>query len=258
MDILFWIVIALVGLVLLPFILGPVLVKTTQRLPAKPRFEHIDPNEGLSSEVYELFKASLGPMQEIGFTEQVFLRQDEQMPGQTVNLCALTNPQTHDMGMVVHMMQQVEAGKPIKVPYVEYFTRYEDETSVTTNNNDEIMPFPKQEGRRTTQVPEIKDPKRVHEIHRVLMGVDQHGPIKPAPMADGLEATVIESMVKEFETQIGTGYLVLDPGGECFRPTWKGAILMTWKLCWPVSAIVRSLRKSATASLLRKLGVNQG
>jgi hypothetical protein len=91
-------------------------------------------------------------------------------------------------------------------------------------------------------------------VHRLLLGVDRHGSVRPAPKANGLEEAMVESMLKEFETQVATGYLFPDPDGACYRPTWKGAVLMTWRLCWPVSAIVRSARKRATASLLKTLG----
>jgi hypothetical protein len=248
------ILLVLVGLLALPFVLGPLLVKATQRLPAHPTFESIDPEEGLAGEVYDLFKNSIVPLGEAGFTDQVFLRQKDQIPGQTIHLCTLANTSTQDLAMVVHMRQSVEKGKDLRVPYVEYYTRFQGDTSVTTNNNDEIMPFPKQKGRRVTQFPDIKDPKRLFEIHRAIQDLDGHGSAEPAPGADGLEAVVIESMVKEFEAQTKTGYLFLAASGEYYRPTWKGAILMTWKLCWPVSAIIRGQRNRESAASLKRLG----
>jgi hypothetical protein len=47
------------------------------------------------------------------------------------------------------------------------------------------------------------------------------------------------------------GYFYLDPEADCYRPTWKGAVLLTWKLLWPVSAIRRARIRRHAEALLR-------
>ena len=37
--------------------------------------------------------------------------------------------------------------------------------------------------------------------------------------------------------QIDTGYMYLSPHERLYRPTWKGAFLMTWGQLWPFKAI---------------------
>lgn len=44
---------------------------------------------------------------------------------------------------------------------------------------------------------------------------------------------------------------------DVYRPTWRGAFLMSWRLLWPVKPIVRVLRKRRAARLLSELGLEQ-
>ncbi len=43
--------------------------------------------------------------------------------------------------------------------------------------------------------------------------------------------------------------------GARYRLTWKGAVLTTWKLSWPVVAVRRALYRHRAAALVRRLDV---
>jgi hypothetical protein len=64
---------------------------------------------------------------------------------------------------------------------------------------------------------------------------------------------VAREMARDNVHQARAGYWYLDPRDGRYRPTWRGAALMTWKLAWPVGAIRRARRRGRTAALLRRL-----
>jgi hypothetical protein len=49
------------------------------------------------------------------------------------------------------------------------------------------------------------------------------------------------------------GYFIRDEAGLTYRPTWKSACLMTWRLCWPIKQILAALKRARTERLLREL-----
>jgi hypothetical protein len=57
---------------------------------------------------------------------------------------------------------------------------------------------------------------------------------------------------------VDCGYYYRDELAGVQRPTWKGAILMTWKLCWPVKPIRLALRRHGARRLLHELESESG
>jgi hypothetical protein len=57
---------------------------------------------------------------------------------------------------------------------------------------------------------------------------------------------------------VAAGFYALDEVHEVVRPTWKGAVLVTWRLLWPVKPLFRARRRWATRRLLDRLGISAG
>jgi len=55
--------------------------------------------------------------------------------------------------------------------------------------------------------------------------------------------------------EIQCGYWYLEWSGARYRLTWKGAVLTTWKLLWPVVAVRRALYRRRASARLRRLEV---
>jgi hypothetical protein len=63
---------------------------------------------------------------------------------------------------------------------------------------------------------------------------------------------VAEAVLEEtFRDQIGTGYLAETAGG--FRPTLKGALIMTWQELWPLKNLRRRRERQHAERLLSEL-----
>jgi len=61
-------------------------------------------------------------------------------------------------------------------------------------------------------------------------------------------------MRKDYERQVGFGCMFLDTMSGTYRPTWKGASLMAWKLTWPVNAIRCWWMRTKARATMRWLG----
>lgn len=238
------------ALVLIPYILGPILVKATQKLPGKPELRAIDPQEDLPPEVHELFGDAIAALGAQGFSEMSFLLQEGQIAGQTVHMCTFAHPQTNELAMATYVQQ-----KEIRVPFVEYVTRFEDRSSVTTNNSTQVNPLAVVPHKRLVQLPGLADLKTLYAAHHAAVGESTHPPVRTAPAAGGLKALVIESMLEVYDEQCAVGYLYKDEAACVYRFTWKGALLMTWQLCWPVKGILEARMKARGEALLMRHGL---
>jgi hypothetical protein len=91
---------------------------------------------------------------------------------------------------------------------------------------------------------------RVHE--RALQEFAARSKKKPPPTSSEALDRLRAGMLKEQTDQVEIGWLWFDEQYDVFRPTWKGACLMAWKLAWPVSAYRQSARRRRAWAFLRE------
>jgi hypothetical protein len=65
-------------------------------------------------------------------------------------------------------------------------------------------------------------------------------------------------LVREMEQQVPLGYFWLDRTANAYRPTWKGAAMMCWKLLPPMSTLRHARIRRRAAQLLAELGLSSG
>jgi hypothetical protein len=167
----------------------------------------------------------------------------------TGNIVLLEHPQTLDVAKVL----ETAAGASRHVSLL-FQTRFEDGTEAVTANNRLTVGLP---GLRETiglWLPEVRDPGQLYRVHdqfRDNVGAGKKrlavGPDPAAFMAAGRDR-----MLAHFVT---TGYYYFDKAGRVYRPTWKGAVLMTWRLLRPIRPFFRAWRRRPTRKLLRELGI---
>jgi hypothetical protein len=137
-----------------------------------------------------------------------------------------------------------------------FFTDFTDGLTLVTANNKTRPITPRiriHEG--SSAFPSVHDPRRLYEIHQAL--VDRFGAyqdrerIEIKDPADFLRKSQLKEQAKYPES----GYYYHDEEHQVYRPTWRGAILMAWKLLWPVKQIRAMLGRAKTARLLREVGM---
>ena len=67
-------------------------------------------------------------------------------------------------------------------------------------------------------------------------------------------AEVEKSLARDYARQAEAGYFYLDEEADVYRPTWKGAYLMTWTFLWPISRLQKMRTKRDAERIRMELG----
>ena len=238
-----------IGGVLLPFLLGPVLVHQKNRFPAFPSFDALSV-EQVPESIRQNFQRQAVLLSYDGFIVTDYLFQTGQVPNTTMYLALLVNRASSEMAMLVDMWN-VTGAATIRASYVEFSTDFSDGVNINTNNNNEVGAFRETREKAIFKFHEVQDPRALYTIHKRLTAMHRSA-ARPVLPPEGQEAAeVVRSMIRDLERQRQFGYCYMDTGSAAYRPTWKGAVLMTWKLVWPVISIRRVLMKRASAAALK-------
>jgi hypothetical protein len=244
---------------LLPYVAGPLLIHRTMKLSAEPRLIPFAlDHPSLPPEVARDFETVTDQLGPAGFEPVAGLALPEQTPKVRAILLLLANRTTRDVAMVSAMYAENASGPPRRVFYVEFVSRFRDGTVVLTNNSPQPGAFGPRPTHTVGRFPAVKEADRLYRLHQALAERHPSG-VKVLRLdeefAGDARTAVAASLVEEMEAQLTTGYLYLSPQDNVYRPTWKGAFLMTWKLMWPMKAIRRVLQEREAARLMADLAV---
>jgi len=170
---------------------------------------------------------------------------------------------THDDSALVSVIygildenEQANSGahEPLQMRYVEFFSRFDDETvrQILTNNSDNAGSFPPRPSDLTFRFPHVSDIEHLYHLHERL--VERHSPssrkiVRALKEFHGDLAKYLHSvLVETYRTQEQTGYLIYDAANRRWRPTFRGAGLMMWRELPPWKQL-RALR-------VQKLGLH--
>jgi hypothetical protein len=100
----------------------------------------------------------------------------------------------------------------------------------------------------------VTDPASLCRISRQLIRRHYGGTdVTPPDDGDDPAAYLTAAMRRELTNQVATGYYRWDEAGQAFRPTWKGALLMTWKLLPPFRQVRESRMRRRSDRLMKEV-----
>ena len=235
--------------VLLPYVLGPFLVRSKSRFPAVPSFDILEA-EQLPPAVLQTFREQARSLEFDGFLLVNYLAESGKVTKVTMYLALLTNRSRSDMALLVDMTAK-GGDANLHNRYVEFATTYADGLNINTNSSPEISVFRKTREKLTFKFPGVRDPRALYSIHRRLLA-HHHSRSKLDTVIEGSEKRELEqSMVRDLARQERFGYFYLDTATAAYRPTWRGAVMMTWRSAWPVKNIRAVFQERASAAALR-------
>ncbi len=219
------------------FLGSPLLIRLLQKQAARPELLPIEREaQGLPAEVGEYFDAQARELSRLGFAFAGYYALLGQTPNVNVVLAVWEN-QAKRIGALGSVMYAEIAGRhELRVKYVEFCTRFPSDQTLDTNNSGTIGCYGAYPGRRICQFPFIADCAQLFRVHEALVSEERVN-CEPAFRTGNAAQDLAEAMRREMTQQVETGYLYLDSSGQAYRPTLKGAYLMTWKLLWPVSTV---------------------
>ena len=237
------------GLVLIAlfYIGGPLLVRFRVRLPGHPKLLSLD-MESLPPEIAKFLMARTRDLFELGFDEPTLVHLPNPAPHVTTYLILLVNRPAGDKALVTVVIGE-------RAPYeqsfhVEFSTRFESGAEFNTHNISLLLAFPPGPQAVRTQVPSLRDPVRLYELHNFVMNKHViHGKKVLYQQGEALDYLARFTFVKSYEEQVQQGWLFYEEPRDMYRPTFKGAFLLAWGLVQPV----KSLRKIALAWRARRI-----
>lgn len=251
-------VVVLVVLVLLPYVLGPFMVRKTLRQSAKPKVKVLPADEDLPKKAAAFFAKVTKALQPLGFEPVQKLSLPEQTPNVQAIVLMFANRKDKVAAIASAVYVKNEDDAKLKTAYVEFSTRFKDGSALLTNNTKELGAFAPRPDVSISRLPSVKEPDRLYRLHQSLEKQEQNGSPKvlrlDTEFKGNAAAYLARSIVEELEAQIDTGYLYQTEDEEAFLPTWKGAFLMTWSQLPPFKNVGQMRRNSREQTILREAG----
>ena len=233
------------------FILGPIVLRATFRFRAKLD-PQIVPKESLPPAVQQFIAARTSGLAGLGFEPVGYIR-IAMVSGSTQSFMALfSNPKTLEWADV----SVAQSSKQMK-GYIEFITRCSNDSQVDTNTNATAPVLSPSPSYHVFRFPQIKDAFTLYRVHRMMVQQNLTGS-RPELPPKGQELAELKRRLERYGArQQQQGYMYLDPAGEFYRLTWKGAALGAWRSIWPISAIRNFMMETKSQSVLRSQGVAQ-
>ncbi len=232
------------------YLLAPAIVYLVQRQPAHPTFVPVAPEDReflLPPDATRYLAEQDGPLRAAGFEPLGTLHQDGEQKRPTIYVTLYRNDRAQDLAIAAVLWFQDQA----RSCHVEFSTGLDGDALINTSNASVLAAYAPAPGRVTTQLPRMDDPARLYRVHRFLVD-DLAGPSAKRRLPPEREPSAIlrEAVFRELLSQVETGYFALDEAADEFRPTIKGAFLMTWGLLPPAANLRRLARDRRAARIL--------
>lgn len=235
---------------LFPGIVNTILVHARQRHPAEPEMTTFEP-ETLSAEGSDFFARMTDALEGEGFEPVVHAVREPQAAQPRYQMLAL-NRETRDQALAVYM-RSGSPKNPYSIRYLEFFTAFRTGTRLETRNSRHLSRMPPVREKKVYIFPQITNPRQLLKIHRRL--IERYAAYEEAilpPMGEELES-MRKEVIRDLQRMRHMGYLVHDEMENAYRPTWKGAILMTLRIIWPLSSIRRMIRRQKGNRIINSL-----
>jgi hypothetical protein len=138
--------------------------------------------------------------------------------------------------------------------YIEFVTRCSEQLQIDTNTNlaaPVLFPLPQY---HVFHLPQVTDVFTLYRVHRMLVAEITHGALPVLPAAGEEIAELRRRLGRYGPWQQERGYMYLEPGGENYRLTWKGAILGAWRAIWPISILRAWRQQNKNSEILLRIG----
>jgi hypothetical protein len=237
-----------------PWLFRTILAYRTARQSSQPRFEPLGEESSNVPEDISLFFASReGELKPLGFEIRGRYRV-ERLTGK-LDAFALILAAPAEKIAALAMALKVPPGLPLRnTMALGFVTRYGDGSAIETMNSGRLRPFPPPRGRSVAQLPSVQDAPTLLRVHRMLVHARNDASprtLRPAGAnAEEDSALSAFSLTEEMKRQADAGWIRLTDDHRFYRPTWKGAALLSWSRLWPATLLRRERLRAHERDLL--------
>lgn len=238
-----WAIIILAALLALPYVLGPALVWMSQKMPEAYRFKRLD-GDNFLAERSETFRQLHQDIVGAGFS---YIGSSELLLSHSSMAFSIYyQPETQ-----LCCTLSSAYSEPMNTTQLEFTQLYEDGSLISINNNPLFNIYPEWDKKTGYRFPKVNDFNELLMIADTLLAM-QPASIRKKALPQGAEFELIEAHLnEELQRLVSLGYVsdhVVD--GER-RLTAKGALLFTWKLCWPIKGWLGRRDETRSISALK-------
>ena len=231
---------------LFPFVMGPMMMRARSSQSASPEYTP-DDEHGLPPAA----RRAAAILRGLGFEDRgTWLHEGSaRATGQVI---LLECPRTRDVARV--MVVTAFSRRSVSLAFQ---TRFADGTETWTVNQRILSGFPPVPDLTVAWLPELRDAASLYQVHAQLRNALGRG-CERVGIGNDPAAFLRDVSLRSLANWVANGYYSLDATRGVVRPTWKGAILITWRLLWPIKPLFRAQRRRATRQLLDHLGIALG
>ena len=217
---------------------------------ATPRYEPFDPSRYTAPpEVGVFIRDNVAALAAHGFTQAGDLVRDRGVS--TTRVTLLEHPEGETATVAV-----VYSARGTAAPLVEFTAELADGRVFAVNNSVSIPLFAPRPGHDVERFPEVRDPVRLHRLFRALLRRRLGSPVlHRRDIARDPAKFLADIWDVEFRAQVAAGSFRFDERTRRFRPTLKGAYLMTWKLLPPFATLRKQRLRQQARERLREIGM---
>lgn len=244
----------LVLLMLLPYVLGPVLVRKQFRHRKEPELTAIGLDD-MPPDAQEYVREAEEALVALGFEPAGRVRL-ETVPNATAYASLLIHRANRDLAQIAAAGRVVggEAAM-IEQRHTEFMTRWKAR-ELLTNNCRQVLPFGPVRGQSVVSFMDMDDLALLYRIHRARVTVQEADGVALLP-PPGQELDEVADSVRRFiEAQESRGNVRLLEDGVSYGLTWRAAFKATWKQLWPFQGMELAETREAARRLLTTLDVD--
>ncbi len=232
MDTLYFIGKIIGAIVLAQFIIGPIMVFISQRMPDAYRFKILDSDNFLTDRT-NTFKNLHDTIISQGFE---YIGSSEINQSHSNMYFSIYN--NYESKLACTLSTAHSAAQ--ETTQIEFTQMYSNGSVVNINNNPIFDVYPNNSLKSCFRFPQINDFNQLLNIAHKLISAHKTGAEKISFDKSHEFSTIESHLTDELNLLISKGWVSSNISNNERRLTIKGAILMTWQLCWPVKNLLNN------------------
>ncbi|MDJ0975327.1 MAG: hypothetical protein QNJ98_12755 [Planctomycetota bacterium] len=243
----------LVLLMLLPYVLGPVLVRRQFRHRKEPEVVKVGLDD-MPREAQAYIAEAEEALIALGF-EPVGRVRLNTVPNAVAWGSLLLHRTNRDLANIAAAGPVVGGDATvIEQRHTEFMTQWK-ERELLTNNCQQAQPFGPVRGQAVVSFMDMDDLELLYRIHRARVVAQDAETVSLMPVP-GMELDVIADASRSFiEAQEQRGNVRLLDDGETYGLTWRAAFKATWKQLWPFQGMELTETRENARRLLTTLDI---
>ncbi|MET0027012.1 MAG: hypothetical protein ABW101_05195 [Candidatus Thiodiazotropha sp.] len=243
MDVMHWIVVLLVVFLVFQYLVGPILVYFNQKLPESYRFKLLE-SEPFLEQRGRVFQQLHQEICESGFR---YVGSSEMHMSHSALYFSVYYSEPRKLSVLL-MTAHAENTTPFT--QIEFVQLYRDGSLLSVSNNGLFSVYPEWDIKQMYRFPQVNDFTELLQITDRLIGKYKTKSVAEA-LPQGEEFSIIEAHLNdEMAHLVEIGWVSPVVRDHERGLTFKGAVLMTWKMCWPVKILINKIDVNRSLSAL--------